>query len=79
MKELLMECQQEIRAAPPVAADRLVDTVEAAKRNLPNFQYRRIQNTTATAIFPEAHESGKKQSKVEMQNTQIETVPINSD
>ncbi|XP_072930378.1 uncharacterized protein [Epargyreus clarus] len=56
MKELVEACRQETRAAPPVGADRLRDTVEEARKHLPNFQYRRIENTTATAICPDAHQ-----------------------
>lgn len=56
MKNLVRECQEETRTALPVAAERLVETVNAAKKNLPNFQYKKIENTTATAILAEAHE-----------------------
>lgn len=59
MKELVKECQEETRYARPVPADRLRETVDAAKKNLPNFQYRKIENSTATAILPKAHEAEK--------------------
>ncbi|KAI8430858.1 hypothetical protein MSG28_001000 [Choristoneura fumiferana] len=42
MSDLVKECQQETRDSLRVGADRLRDTVDAAKKNLPNFQYRKI-------------------------------------
>ncbi|XP_063837418.1 uncharacterized protein LOC135086596 [Ostrinia nubilalis] len=65
MKELVKECQEENRTARPVTTDRLRHTVDAAKKNLPNFQYRKIENTTATAILPEAHDFDKDEAKDE--------------
>lgn len=56
MQELVKTCRAETLVAPPVLGDRLRDTVNAAKRNLTNFQYRKVENSTATAILPEAHE-----------------------
>lgn len=56
MTDLVKECQQEGRESSGVGADRLRDTVNAAKKNLPNFQYRKIYNATATAILPDAHD-----------------------
>ncbi|CAG9781932.1 unnamed protein product [Diatraea saccharalis] len=55
MRELVNECRTETINARPVSAERLRNTVEAAKKNLPNFQYRKVENSTATAILPEAH------------------------
>nr|XP_013189249.1 unnamed protein product [Amyelois transitella] len=55
MKELVSECQEETLTAPPVGAERLRDTVEAAMKYLPNFQYKRIDNSTATSIMAESH------------------------
>lgn len=63
MKKLVKECQEETRAAPPVGINRLRDTVDAAKKNLPNFKYKKIDNTTATAILSEAHELNTKNSQ----------------
>ena len=54
MNDLLSECREEGRGAGPVGADRLRETVDEAMKNLPNFQYKNIQNSTATAIFPDA-------------------------
>lgn len=68
MKELVKECHEESRDARPVTTDRLRNTVDAAKKNLPNFQYRKIENTTATAIFPDAHDIGTKTPKDESIN-----------
>lgn len=56
MQELVDKCQAETLVAPPVSGDRLRETVEAAKKNLTNFQYRKVENTTATAILSDAHE-----------------------
>lgn len=55
MQDLVIRCQAETQVAPPVSGDRLRDTVDAAKKNLANFQYRKVENTTATAILPDAH------------------------
>lgn len=55
MQDLVKECKDEGRVAPAVATNRLRDTVDAAKKNLPHFQYKQIYNTTATAILPQAH------------------------
>lgn len=60
MQDLLKECREEGRVAPPVGSNRLRDTVDAAKKNLPNFQYKKIDNTTATAIMPQAHAYNQK-------------------
>ncbi|XP_052752671.1 uncharacterized protein LOC128201080 [Galleria mellonella] len=56
MKDLVMECQKQTFTACAVTADRLRDTVDSAKKNLPNFQYKKINNTTATAILAHAHD-----------------------
>ncbi|KAJ8737193.1 hypothetical protein PYW07_000464 [Mythimna separata] len=55
MQELVKECNDEGRVAPAVGANRLRDTVDAAKKNLPQFQYKKIANSTATSIMPQAH------------------------
>lgn len=55
MQDLVKECKDEGRVAPSVGANRLRDTVDAAKKNLPHFQYKQIYNTTATEIMPQAH------------------------
>lgn len=54
MKDLVKECQEESSVACPIGADRLRETVEEARKNLPNFQFRNVENTTATAILPNA-------------------------
>lgn len=54
MKDLVKECQEESSVVPPIGANRLRETVEEARKNLPNFQYRNVENTTATAILPNA-------------------------
>lgn len=53
MNDLIAECREKARGAPPVGADRLRETVDEAMRNLPNFQYKSIPNSTATAILSE--------------------------
>lgn len=63
MKDLIKECEAETLLAPPVDADELKNTVDAAKRSLPNFQYRKIVNTTATTILPTAHEIANDSEK----------------
>lgn len=55
MQDLVKQCKDEGRVAPAVGASRLRDTVDAAKKNLPHFQYKHISNTTATSIMPQAH------------------------
>lgn len=55
MQRLVMSCREYAKKSPSVGADRLRETVDEARRNLPNFQYRKVDNTTATAILPEAH------------------------
>ncbi|PZC80033.1 hypothetical protein B5X24_HaOG215502 [Helicoverpa armigera] len=55
MQDLVKECREEWRVAPAVGPSRLRDTVDAAKKNLPHFQYKKIHNTTATSIMPQAH------------------------
>lgn len=54
MNDLLSDCREEASGAGVVAADRLRETVDEAMRNLPNFQYKHTQNSTAIAIFPNA-------------------------
>ncbi|CAG9558431.1 unnamed protein product [Danaus chrysippus] len=55
MKDLIKKCQEEALTAPRVGQDKLRETVDEARRCLPNFQYKKIENSTATAILPEAH------------------------
>ncbi|XP_022118541.1 uncharacterized protein LOC110995597 [Pieris rapae] len=56
MQDLLNECREETLRNPPVNPDRLRESVDEARKNLPNFQYRTIENSTATIILPNAHE-----------------------
>ncbi|XP_047543834.1 uncharacterized protein LOC125075975 [Vanessa atalanta] len=56
MKDLVKECQEETLVSRPIGADRLRETVEEARKNLPNFLYRNIENSTAITILPNAHE-----------------------
>ncbi|XP_023940849.1 uncharacterized protein LOC112047821 [Bicyclus anynana] len=67
MKELVKHCREETSSFPPVNPNRLRETVDEAKRNLPNFQYRIIENSTATTILPQAHASVK--AKEELQSS----------
>ncbi|XP_050683720.1 uncharacterized protein LOC126978727 isoform X2 [Leptidea sinapis] len=55
LRDLIIECQDEALTGPLVGADRLRVTVEEARKKLPNFQYRKIENSTATCILPTAH------------------------
>ncbi|CAB3225629.1 unnamed protein product [Arctia plantaginis] len=66
MQDLIKECRDESRLSPSIGLNRLRDTVIAAKKNLPNFQYKKIENSTATAIMSEAHvfDSKNDQSSV---------------
>ncbi|XP_032526534.2 uncharacterized protein LOC116777222 [Danaus plexippus] len=57
MRDLIKKCQEESLTAPCVGPDKLRETVDEARRCLPNFQYKKIENSTATAILPEAHSS----------------------
>lgn len=63
MQDLIKECRDESRLAPPIGVNRLRDTVIAAKKNLPNFQYKKIENSTATAIMPEVYVFESKNEK----------------
>ncbi|CAH2103566.1 unnamed protein product [Euphydryas editha] len=54
MKSFVKECQEETLAVRPIGADRLREAIEEARKNLPNFQYRNAENTTATSILPNA-------------------------
>lgn len=55
MKNLVQECEEEAQVASKIPASKLRETIDEAKKNLPNFQYRKIDNTTATMILPTAH------------------------
>ncbi|CAH2209038.1 jg27198 [Pararge aegeria aegeria] len=68
MKDLVKECLEETLISPPVNSNRLRDTVDEARRNLPNFQYRTIENSTATTILPQAHSSGTTSPTAEVEN-----------
>ena len=72
MQDLVRECKDEGRVAPAVGANRLRDTVDAAKKNLPHFQYKQIYNTTATAILPQAHAFSAKSAQPKESSTIIE-------
>lgn len=59
MRDLIKECQEEARVTTTfnvVAPDRLKATIDAARKSLHNFQYRIINNSTATHIMPTAHD-----------------------
>ncbi|XP_046976911.1 uncharacterized protein LOC124542983 [Vanessa cardui] len=56
MKDLVKECQEETLVSRPIGADRLRETVEEARKNLPNFMYRNVENSTAITILSNAHE-----------------------
>ncbi|KAJ8737647.1 hypothetical protein PYW08_000242 [Mythimna loreyi] len=72
MQELVRECNDEGRVAPAVGANRLRDTVDAAKKNLPHFQYKKISNTTATSIMPLAHSFHAKPSTPPKDSSTVE-------
>ncbi|CAK1554989.1 unnamed protein product [Leptosia nina] len=61
MKELMTQCLEN-SANQTVRSDRLRETVDEARRNLPNFQYRKIENSTATCILLNAHEPVERQT-----------------
>ncbi|XP_059055174.1 uncharacterized protein LOC131849185 [Achroia grisella] len=56
MKDLVNECQKETDTTALITVERVRDTVDAAKKTLPNFQYRKVNNNTATAILAIAHD-----------------------
>ncbi|KAL4717701.1 hypothetical protein ACJJTC_000850 [Scirpophaga incertulas] len=60
MKELVNECRETHFNSAPIPICTLRSTVEAAKKSLPNFQYKNIENTTATTILPDAHQISNK-------------------
>lgn len=56
MKNLVEQCLEISDQAPLlVSQEKLRDGVNSAMRDLPNFQYKKIENSTATAIFVDAH------------------------
>ncbi|XP_045784279.1 uncharacterized protein LOC123880277 [Maniola jurtina] len=57
MTELVQVCREETMTSQPVGANRMRETVDEARRNLPNFQYRTVENSTATTILSHAHGS----------------------
>ncbi|XP_030023961.1 uncharacterized protein LOC115442900 [Manduca sexta] len=54
MENLVKECREQ-NNDQPVITTRLRETVDEAKKNLPNFQYKKICNTTATKLLHDAH------------------------
>ncbi|KAI5636440.1 hypothetical protein NE865_10860 [Phthorimaea operculella] len=57
IKSLIQEGEEVNRSSPAVPGEKLRDVVDSAKRNLPNFQYKNLENSTATSILPSAHEA----------------------
>ncbi|CAK1588780.1 unnamed protein product [Parnassius mnemosyne] len=55
MQELVKTCLEKNAKSGPISADRLRETIDEARINLPNFQYRKVDNRTATAILSDAH------------------------
>lgn len=55
MRKLVQDCEEEAQIASKIPATKLRETIDDAKKKLPNFQYRKIDNTTATMILPTAH------------------------
>ncbi|XP_035458560.2 uncharacterized protein LOC118281865 [Spodoptera frugiperda] len=70
MQDLVKACREEGNVAPAVGSNRLRETVDAAKKNLPHFQYKKIYNSTATSIMPQAHavQSQPAQPKLTLTN-----------
>ncbi|CAG5008317.1 unnamed protein product [Parnassius apollo] len=55
MQELVKTCLETNAKSGPINADLLRETIDDARMNLPNFQYRKVDNKTATAILLGAH------------------------
>lgn len=70
MKKLVQECEEEAQVASKIPATKLRETIDEAKKNLPNFQYRKIDNTTATMILPTAHNTENTDSDTNIQATE---------
>lgn len=71
MRKLVQECKEEAQVASKIPVTKLRETIDEAKKNLPNFQYRQIDNTTATAILPTAHNTENTGSDTNIQTTEI--------
>lgn len=69
MRNLVLECEEEARVTSKVSATKLRETIDDAKKNLPNFQYRKIENTTATFILPTAHNTEIIDNDINIQTT----------
>ncbi|XP_048485801.1 uncharacterized protein LOC105393543 [Plutella xylostella] len=54
MKDLVKQCEAEPNLTKPMTIRAVVDE---AKKNLPNFQFRKIENSTATGIYADAHKA----------------------
>lgn len=70
MKNLVQECEEEAQIASKIPATKLRETIDDAKKNLPNFQYRKIDNTTATMILPTAHNTTNTDSDTNIQTAE---------
>lgn len=66
MRQLVRQCASEPAPAPTAYSVR--EVVDAAKRNLPNFQYRRIENSTAIFIMPDAHHNMSESKRSQEDN-----------
>lgn len=51
MKDLIEECAENSTEESLCTATKLKAIVDAARKDLPNFQYRNIENSTATKIL----------------------------
>lgn len=70
MRKLVQECEEEAQVASKIPANKLRESIDEAKKNLPNFQYRKIDNTTATVILPTAHNTEITCSGTNIQTTE---------
>lgn len=70
MRKLVQECEEEAQVASKIPATKLRETIDDAKKNLPNFQYRKIDNTTATMILPTAHNMENTGNDTNIQTTE---------
>lgn len=55
MENLIKQCVEDENGVSPIAPERLRFDIDDAKKNLINFQYKTVRNSTATAILPNAH------------------------
>lgn len=55
MQALVKQCVEEGDNISTISAEQLSEGIKDAKKSLPNFKYRKIENSTAIALLSGAH------------------------